>query len=50
MEQGMFLLDTTGIVRYQAVVGPIDPMPDAGILLDLAQRLAPHELSTQGSQ
>lgn len=45
MDQGLFILDLDGVVRYRAVLGPIDPVPDAGTLLDLAERLAPRPVA-----
>jgi peroxiredoxin len=47
MDQGLFVLDMEGIVRYRALLGPIEPVPEAGELLDLVERLAPRPSARQ---
>jgi hypothetical protein len=36
-EQGIFLIDKDGLIRYLTVVGPIDPVPGGADLADLAR-------------
>lgn len=36
-EQGIFLIDKDGVIRHNAVVGPIDPVPDGAQLAALAR-------------
>lgn len=35
LEQGIFLVDRDGVIRYRTVVGPIDPVPRGGRLAQL---------------
>ena len=35
IEQGVFLVDREGVIRYISIVGPIDPVPDGAQLTAL---------------
>jgi hypothetical protein len=35
VEQGVFLVDRDGVIRYVSIVGPIDPVPDGAQLTAL---------------
>jgi peroxiredoxin len=37
MEQGIFLVDRDGVIRHRSVVGPLDPVPRAARLAELAR-------------
>jgi len=37
LEQGLFLVDKHGIIRHRVVVGPIDHVPRAAVLVDLVR-------------
>jgi peroxiredoxin len=37
LEQGVFLVDRQGVIRYVSVVGPIDPVPDGNRLAHLVR-------------
>jgi peroxiredoxin len=37
VEQGVFVVDRQGIIRYVSIVGPIDPVPDGAQLTDLVR-------------
>jgi peroxiredoxin len=37
-EQGMFLVDTQGVIRHVTLAGPIDPVPGGTDLAELARR------------
>lgn len=39
MEQGVFIIDKGGIVRYKEMMGAVEAIPPAETLLDLTQRL-----------
>lgn len=39
MEQGIFIVDKGGIVRYKETLGAIDPIPTAAELLELTEQL-----------
>ena len=37
LEQGVFIVDRDGIIRYVSIVGPIEPVPDGGQLTALVR-------------
>ncbi|MGH7314665.1 MAG: peroxiredoxin-like family protein [Candidatus Rokuibacteriota bacterium] len=37
LEQGIFLVDRDGVIRHRAVVGPLDPVPRGGGLVELVK-------------
>ena len=41
LEQGIFLVDRDGVIRYRTVVGPIDPVPRDGRLAQLIRTHCP---------
>ncbi len=43
LEQGIFLVDRDGVIRYRAVVGPLDPVPRGDRLAELVKRYCARE-------
>jgi peroxiredoxin len=41
MEQGIFLVDREGVIRYRSVVGPLDAVPRGGSLAELVRTHCP---------
>ena len=41
LEQGIFLVDRDGVMRYRTVVGPLDPVPRGDLLATLVQAHCP---------
>jgi hypothetical protein len=37
LEQGVFVVDRDGVIRYVSIVGPIDPVPDGAQLTTLVR-------------